>query len=396
MPSRYSWRSGLAFAVVLTAGLASPASAAETANSEFVIIQEDDVISDDLYAGGIEVDVRGEIDGDLVAAAAESIVIDGGVTGSMFVMSPRVVINGDVGGAVRVIANDLVITGSVGGDVVGTVVDADLSSMSLVTGDLLVWGVSVAALGAVGGDVLGSQTTLRLGGHVDGDVDVGVGVVEAVEPLTVGGDFGYRSARQGVGLDMADVEGAIVHKMPLPPNVRVRALGVFGSLMAILFLTAVSLGVAWTWPDRTRAAMDKVREKPFGSWGRGVLVMLVPVFAAAAMGLLIGLAPASASFPLLLIEVPIVLALFGALFAVGLFAGAPVVGVLGERLFKSWDIHRAVAVGSLTVGLIWLLPWVGVTVPIVVLPMGLGAWTLSWRGTVSGDTVDRRQGASRA
>lgn len=379
----------LALVAVLTLGLALPSAAAETANSEFVIIQEDDVLTDDLYAGAINVDVQGVIEGDLVAAAAESVVIDGAVTGSLFVMSPRVVINGDVGGAVRVIANDLVITGSVGGDVVGSVVDADLTSSSFVAGDLLIWGVSVTALGAIGGDVLGNQVTLRLGGEVDGDIDVSVGLVEVVEPLTVAGDFGYRSARDAVGLDMAEVEGAVVHKMPLPPNVRVRALGVFGRLMTILFLTAISVGVAWTWPQRTRLAVDKVRKRPLASWGRGALVMAAPVFVAAVMGLLIALAPASASFPLLLIVVPIILALLGLLFAASLFAGAPVVAALGERLVKRWDIYRAVVVGSIVIGLLWLVPLVGVLVPVIVLPAGLGAWILSWRGsTASEETVD--------
>ena len=101
----------LVFLAVLIAAsvpvLGLPAAAAETANSEFVIIREDDVVADDLYAGAIRVVVEGRIDGDLIAFAAEEIVINGSVGGSVVAVTPRVVVTGSVNGSLRTVASSV-------------------------------------------------------------------------------------------------------------------------------------------------------------------------------------------------------------------------------------------------------------------------------------------------
>ena len=72
-------RSRALFLVLVASGVlvvsALPAVGAETANSEFVIIREDDVLEDDLYAGAIKVVIEGVVDGDLIAFAGEEVVI---------------------------------------------------------------------------------------------------------------------------------------------------------------------------------------------------------------------------------------------------------------------------------------------------------------------------------
>src|SRR5918995_2803031 len=96
--------------------MATPVLAAETSNSEFVIIREDDVFPGDLYAGAIRVTVDGTLDGDLVAFAAEEIVINGTVTGSVIAVTPHLTVNGEVGESLRVTGNRLEIAGQVEGD----------------------------------------------------------------------------------------------------------------------------------------------------------------------------------------------------------------------------------------------------------------------------------------
>jgi len=261
----------LSAGLVLTGAL--PAVAAETANSEFVIIPSDDVLEDDLYAGAVKVVVDGVIEGDLIAFAGEEVVIEGTVTGSVFALAPRVTINGEVGGSLRVSANDVRVSGTIGRDVVIAAVDVRLDKTSSVGNDVLVWAWDLTAVGHIGGDLTGSQHNLALGGEVDGDVDVSVGQVTVIETLTVTGDLGYRSDNEAVGLENAAVDGAVVHKTPLPPNIRVRALNFFGRFLVIVFLTIAALSIAWGWPDRTKRAVTRVRESPGRSWSSGALVM---------------------------------------------------------------------------------------------------------------------------
>ncbi len=108
--------------------------------------------------------------------------------------------------------------------------------------------------------------------------------------------------------------------------------------------------------------------------------MASPLFLVAIAALLLALAPPSASFPLLAILGPVILAALGVVLAVSLMAGIPTVGRVGEVLFRKLDIYGAILAGSVVVGMLWMLPIVGWLIPLVVLPLGLGGWYLSWQG----------------
>jgi cytoskeletal protein CcmA (bactofilin family) len=368
---------------ILAGGLlvaaATPVVAAETSNSEFVIIQRDDVFPEDLYAGAVRVVVEGTLDGDLVAFAGEDVVIDGTVTGSVLAVAPRVTVNGLVEGNLRVSANDFAVSGTVNGDVVAAVVDATLWPTSVIGGDALLWAWSADALGTIAQDLNGSQKNLQLAGTVEGDVDVSVSRLNVVDSLTVGGDLGYRSKNDIEGLEMAGVEGAVVAKTPLPPNVRIRALTVLGRFLIVLFLSVAALLAALGWPRRTQQAINNVGKRPIRNWLLGALVIFSPLLMIVVTGLILVLAPAAAAFPLLAVLVPVILALVGIALAVSFVAGAPAVGWLGGVLLRRLDLYGSVLAGSIVVGVVWYLPFVGFLVPLLVLPIGLGAWISAWR-----------------
>ena len=208
----------------------SPALAAETAASEIVIIPEGDTVTEDLYAVGSRVVVEGTIEGDLIAFAAEEVIISGQVTGNVQAVAPTVTVGGEVAGSVRFTANRLTISGSIGGDLVGASVRAELSPESTIDGDVVVWAFRLVAAGTIGTDLEGTQRTLELAGSVGGDVDVSVNQLIVTGPLEVAGDLGYRSPSEAEGMDQATVGGVVAHKTPLPPNIRVRALGLAGPI----------------------------------------------------------------------------------------------------------------------------------------------------------------------
>jgi hypothetical protein len=365
--------------VGLTVAGVTPALAAETSNSEIVIVREDDVVDDDLYAGAISIRVIGLIDGDLIAFAAEQVVIDGRVTGSVTVISPRVVVNGVVDGSLRVVANDVVVNGSVGSDLVTAAVDVRFGPDSSVEGEVLAWVNEMTALGSIGRSLSGTQRMLDLAGSVEGSVDVSVTRLRVVGPLTVGGDLRYRSGRVAEGMDKATVSGTVVQRTSLPPNLRVRALGVFARFLAVLFLTIAAVTTVWGWPDRTARAADVVGVAPWKGWLIGAGIFLSPLLLAIAAGLVISRAPPAAGLPLLALVVPLFLALLGLLMVVSLAAGVPVAARLGRLVFKRMGIYGSTLAGSLILGLLWLLPAVGWLVPVVAMPLGLGSWILTRR-----------------
>jgi hypothetical protein len=358
--------------------LATPALAAETSNSEFVIIREDDVFPDDLYAGAIRVVVEGTLEGDLVAFAAEEIVINGTVTGSVFAVTPQITLNGEIGGSLRVTANRLDIAGRVDGDVVGAIVSAGLAPDSEVTGEVLLWAWNADVLGTIGADLTGTQRNLELAGDVGGDVEVSASRLEVVDDLAVGGDLGYRSESDAEGLDRATVDGAVVPESPLPPNLRVRALGLLGRFLVVIFLSIAALSVVYLWPRRSSRVIAGAGQSPVRKWLRGSTILFSPIIGMALTGVLLGLAPAAAALPLLAVFVPVILALVGLAFALSLVAGAPIAGWLGGVLFKRLDLYGAILAGSLLIGAVWYVPILGWVAPLIVLPWGLGSWMTAW------------------
>jgi hypothetical protein len=366
-------------ACLLLVVTAAPARAAETAASEVVVIPAGDTVPDDLYAVGNRVVVEGTINGDLVAFAAEEIVVRGEVTGSVTAIAPRVLVEGEAAGSVRFSSRTVTVSGSVGEDLVGAAIDVELGPDSTVEGDVLIWAFRLTASGDIGNNLEGSQRTLELEGSVQGDVDVSVGRLSVTGPLEVGGDLGYRSDTEATGLDQAEVGGVVAHKTPLPPNIRIRALGILTRFFVVLGLTTAAVLVAWGWPRRTGLAGEKARTHTWRALGLGALVVLSPLLVAGIAALIAGLSPASASLPLLAVFVPLILALGGIVLVLSLVVGVPAVLALGRAMPGERGLHGSILLGSVVAGAAWLVPWVGWLVPLLVLPIGLGAWILSFR-----------------
>ena len=384
MPSLSSRRASRAFLLVvavtaLVASAPGTAQAAELAANDVVLVREGVVIPDDLYAAGLSIRISGEVHGDLIASSAGDLIIDGLVTGSVSGFAGTVIINGTVEGSVRVLANRVTVNGTIERDLVSSAFTTRLEPTSHIGGEVVVWGFRMSALGNVEGDITGSQRFLSLAGHVGGSVVMSTNRLTVVDDLTVDGSLSYRSGREAQGLEKADVAGTVTRRTPLPPNIRIRALALFARGMVALFLTIAAVTVVWGWPVRTRAAVDQVGVKPWKNWLVGAGIFLSPLVLAAAAGLMMSLAPAAAALPLLAVLVPVIVAILGALLAVALVAGIPVAARFGAWVFKRLGSFGAVLAGSAIIGLLWMLPLVGIFIPLLVLPLGLGAWILSRR-----------------
>ncbi|REK19366.1 MAG: hypothetical protein DWQ40_07410, partial [Actinobacteria bacterium] len=189
----------LAFLACFLFGLALPAGAAEVDSSDIVIITEDDVFDGDLYVAANRVLVRGTIDGDLFAVAAQDVRIEGLVTGSVTALAAEVVVTGSIGQSLRATSPSLEISGLIGEDVVVASGSLSILDGAVVEGDVVVWGWSATSTGLIEGDLEGTIRQLTIGGTVGG-VGVTVRRIEAREGLVVNGDLTYRSDSEIVGL----------------------------------------------------------------------------------------------------------------------------------------------------------------------------------------------------
>lgn len=378
----------LAVAVALfVSGLGLPALAAQTDSSDLVIITEDDVVDQDLYAVANRVIIRGKVDGDLIAIAGQDVRIEGEVTGSVMALSSEVVVTGTIGGSLRVTSPSVIVEGSIGNDLVAAAGSLAVRSDGTVNQDVVLWAWNAALLGTIGGGLEGAQRYLDLAGEIAGDVSVSVRRLAVVGPLSVGGDLDYRSPNDAAGLDQATVAGAVVRQEPVPANIRLRALGLVGRFLVAICLSALALLVAWSWPGRTQRGYDSLRAAPLRSFLIGFLALVSPLLVVGLAGMLYALAPPGAALPLIAALIPLFLALVGLVFVMVLVAGIPTAAWIGSVLRKDLTIAGAVGIGAAVISIAWLIPVVGWLVAAAVLSTGLGAWINSFRSRAEGVQV---------
>jgi cytoskeletal protein CcmA (bactofilin family) len=360
-------------ASVLFLGLALPAKA-ELTQSDLVIVQADDIIEEDLYAVGNRVQVEGRIEGDLYAAAFEEVNISGEVTGDVVVVSSRLVISGEVGGSVRVAAGTVVVDGDVGDDLAVAAWNTGLGAQGSVGRDLINWGRNGSIAGHVGRDVLGRFSRLQLDGQVAGSVEISVGRLNVGAGARVEGDLGYRSS-SSAEINATDLGGSVIHRSPLPPNIRVRALQLLTFLLAILMLTAGGLLLAWAWPALFEPAIAAAA-RGWSTWLGGLGIAASPLIAAGLLGLLISLSPPQAGIPLAIVFLPVILGLGGLVLFGSLLGFIPVAGALGRRLLPKRSNAGEVLAGMTIIAVLLLVPVVRLLVMAIVVPLGIGAWVL--------------------
>lgn len=367
---------------------AAPAVAA-TAESDLVWILEGEVVPEDLYAVGNQVRVSGRVEGDLVAIAAEELVVEGVVTGSVTVFAPRVAIAGVVEGSVRGVAGELVVSGRVGGDVVVGAVA--LRAAGEVGRDILAAAWSGATEGMVGRDLRGLFRNLSLGGEINGDAEIRARSLVGEPDLAILGDLSYRADRFSGEVMVDKVTGSVINRRALPPNVRVRAFGLMVFLSVSLFMLAAGLLIIRFASSRVSEAADRTTDLPLRSLGKGLAMFLSPPLALALLGVAIIWVPVPIWAPLVVGAVPLLIIVAGVWLLAFLISHLPVAVAAGRavgRLFgRRWEVSTAYLVGTVAYLLALRIPLVGLPLVLIATLLGAGGW-LGRRNRAGPDQLD--------
>ncbi|MGH8924210.1 MAG: hypothetical protein ACRDWA_06190 [Acidimicrobiia bacterium] len=364
---RLPWALSLALGLAL---IPQPA-AAELTQSDLVLVREEEVVEEDLMAAGNRIQVDGRIEGDLVAAAFEEVVINGVVTGDVTAISTRVTIKGEIGGSVRAAASFLTITGSVADDVFAAAWTVLLEAPGSIGRDLITFARNGTLEGSVGRDIRGRYADLTLGAEVEGSVEITVGNLLIGPTTDVVGEIAYRSRREAA-VEAAD-PGELIHRTPLPVNIRVRALQFLSLSVLWLFLLAGGLVASRFWPERLERATRAVR-KLVATWLAGFGAAISPLLVLGVLWLLLSLTPTSAGFPLAIVFLPFAIGLAG-LVLMGALAGVvPVAAALGRRLRMKASLPGGFVLGMAALGVLFLVPVVRWLVLAAAVPLGLGSW----------------------
>jgi cytoskeletal protein CcmA (bactofilin family) len=346
-------------------------AAARLTQSDLVLVRADDVVTEDLYAAGNRITIEGRIEGDLVAAAFEEILISGEITGDVTVVAGRVTITGTVGGSVRVAAGLVQIGGSVTEDLAVASWETVVDPTGTIGRDLINWGRHGQMAGRVNRDLTGRFSSLALDGEVGGSVDVNVGNLVVGAAAEVDGDLAYRSRREAE-VNSNAIGGSVVQRTPLPANIQVRALQLLTILLVMFILTAAGLLASSAWPDQFDSAMTAAG-RGWRTWLSGLGVLVSPVLAAGVLGFILGVAPPAAAVPLVIVLLPVVLGLGGLVLMASLFGVIPAAAAIGRLVTRRGSPPAAVLVGMLLVGIVVLIPLLRWVTAAIIVPLGVGA-----------------------
>jgi cytoskeletal protein CcmA (bactofilin family) len=374
---------GLGVLVVLVV----PFPVGAVATSGTVLIPEERVVEEDLFAAGSRVIVEGTIKGDLTVTTRR-LIIRGVVEGDVNGLAWSVDISGQVGGTVRTVAWTVDVSGSVGDDLMAfgrsVEVDGDVGR------DLLVAAVSARNSGTVGREIRGELLwSLYVDGAVERDIDVGVHRLTITDSATVGQAVSYRrgvlaqnirgwAARADIS-DSADV-GLVAEVKPTPTDISVKALRLLFQLLRFVGLLFTGIVLIGVFPSLSQRAADRVWRRPGSTFLVGLLVfVLIPV-----------------AFVVTLFTVvlaPLALLALG-LWLFGLIAGAvPPLVALGRRLVKSrFEMVGAFVVAAIGWRVLRLVPLLGFFLYFLIVIWGMGAWVIAvWEGS----RFSRRKDKSR-
>lgn len=367
----------IAFLLGLLLALPVTPVGAEVTQSDVVLIRLEDTVSEDLYAVGNRVDIDGRVEGDLVAVAFDEVRIDGEVTGSVLAVASRVVIAGKVDGSVRVAAGEVQIEGMVGDDAAVAGIDLGVSPGAEIGRDLLAAGWAGRVEGSIGRRLQGALRSLRLAGSVAGDVGVSVRDLVVVEGATVGGDLGYRSDREAIIAEGVQVDGSVIHRRPLPPNVRVLGLGWLARLLIGLGVMGLGLGLILVDVGRVARAVSAIRARPVAVLGVGALALTAPFMLVLVLGWAVTLTPPESAIPLVLILAPVVLGIMGLVSLALLASPIPAAVAIGRFGLRRRSVTGSLVAGLFGLALAALVPRVGGWLLLLAAVFGLGSWMLS-------------------
>ncbi|MCB9080657.1 MAG: hypothetical protein H6555_02990 [Lewinellaceae bacterium] len=124
-----------------------------------------------VYVAGGNVNVTGEVAGDLIGAGGE-VVIDGQVKKDILLAGGQVTLNGASQEDVRIIGGEIRITRDIAGDLNVTGGEVRIEEGVHIGGSLLVAGGEVRCYGTIAGDVYLAGGDVQLYGEVGGNLDV--------------------------------------------------------------------------------------------------------------------------------------------------------------------------------------------------------------------------------
>lgn len=372
-----TWR----FVLLLAAALfAVPfiSFAFELKGGEGVVIGKDEVINDDVLVAGSNITVDGVINGDLKAAGA-NITINGEVNGDVMVAGGQVTLRGRIADDVIVVSGTMICDSEIGDNVMMAGGNIMISDKAKIGRDLMVGGGNILLSSEVSRNVNLSGGTVTVSSKIGGNLSTNTSEPPVLTSKSeVKGDFSYTAPKEA----KIDQDAKISGKTTFTPSEEVEATrkakksffsNIGFKIFSTLSLILTGVVIVLLFPKQSRKIVDMINSKPGKSFGIGLVIsLLMPALILLLVVTLLGI-------PLALITVAFYLcATYLAKVFVGLWIGKLILGSgkKPQKDEKEISLLGIVALGTLLLGLILTIPFIGFLIKIAVVFLGVGAMGL--------------------
>lgn len=338
----------------------------------------------------------GEVLDDDLYVLANSLTIDGRVTGDVFVLAQAVVVRGEIGGSLnagaasvvlapgsrvagsaRVAASSVEIAGSIGRDLLAGSESLQVAASGQVGGALYAGSSRVTLAGSVGRDAAIEAAAVTVSGPVGGNLRVNAQTLDLLPSAAIAGGLVYTdgtAVSQATGSRVAGPV-TVVEKPQAPPQDAPRAerdpvralvgevIGRFIAFLMGLLVGAVLIGLL---PRATLTVAETFRRAPWWSLLTGFVALLaLPIVAIAFAVTIIGLPLALLTAATWLIGLYLAPLAAGFVLAWLVLAGLREPGRLRQFLLF--------ALGLAVVSLLTAIPFAGGVIGVLLAITGLGA-----------------------
>ena len=363
----------IAFVVLI---LSLSVQAAEYRTSGSVTVPGDEIVADDLFISGNNLQIDGVVEGD-VYAAGQQITLNGTIEGDLIVAGSNITIAGDIEGSLRAAGQNLnIISANIGGGVSFFGANLSSSSESTIGNGVLFFGNSATLSGEIAHGITAMSSSMTIDGAVGTDSSISAERLTINDRADIAGNIEYRSDRDARIEDGAVVSGDIVNigdfkNYELGMQISRYMFSVWSFLAALV--TGFVLILIARKPLRETAEVIGARPTQSFFWGLLVLIVTMPLgglLIASVFGIPLGL----------LLWASFWAALYLSKFIVSIYIGKLLL-VRFTKQKRPRTLHSFLA-GLPLLYLINLMPVVTIFVSFTVACFGLGAISIRAYGAV--------------
>jgi cytoskeletal protein CcmA (bactofilin family) len=355
--------------LLAVAGLPSPAAAAECRKAEYLVIEKDQVVKNDLIFFGGRLRIDGTVDGDVITFS-NAVDISGRVTGDLITFAQSVHVPGQIDGNIRSFANNVTVAGTVGKNVTTFAELWTLEPTGKIGGSLTLLTKANSLEGKIGRDLLAFAGFTNLNGSIGGGMHL-YGDTLTIGPTAEITGKALFECHPGYKPEVSPQA-----KLASPLEVRVaesrKEHPTTGTVIWKIIWTAtvflLGLVLFFLWPKFTDDAVRSA-DRYGASFGLGLVVLFgLPIAAVIACVTVVGLA-----LGLTALLAWLLVLLCAAQLVVGAWLGEKLIG----RAIGTPALVGRMALGLIIIRALAAVPFLGFWVWLAVVLWGMGALSLT-------------------